>query len=467
MKNRHRGRSKGRFLKVVHYQHEYNELERSVQDRFGSAPAQMMYFARLLREKFDSPVTYRLFTDRRWDSLPGVIMAKKLYNVSFTATVNKKSRYHIISYWCKKGSPVVAKSKARNRRGKYRSATTAIDGVTLNTCLWNDSNLLGGVSADLGTENRPVTRRMGRHLAPISCPTMMFVRNKFLRGVDVNDQLRACKWQMVLICRTKAWPKLAGGLFEMLVVNIHIVKRQCRDWVDDPCQLRWTIVQGMVDKAAELEVDSGHATSDDVSSGQDTSCKDEGKVPRFEGADLHHWELLDEYVTPEEAEKNAKIVAKNPSGRELSRCPRQRDKNRLDGKVRNPLWTSASVCLVCKYQHGIRKETNRFCRECCVDDLRRDAGWPSTNRAQGFAKAFHPRLCSRECFNFFHTHTVRGLDYAQKRQRSKGSTNSKVARSRNSADATPSPVIQTPAVSRSQRRGARNSSKPRTTKFDV
>ena len=158
---------------MAHYQHEYSDVERDIQERFGSAPAQMIHFARLLRENFDSPVTYRMFVDRRWDSLPGIILAKKKYNVSFTATVKKKSRYHIISHWCQKGNPIVAKSKKRNKRGKYRSATTKIEGVVINTCLWNDSNLLGGVSADLGTENRPVVRRMGRHKRHISCPNMI------------------------------------------------------------------------------------------------------------------------------------------------------------------------------------------------------------------------------------------------------------------------------------------------------
>ena len=144
-------------------------------------------------------------------------------------------------------------------------------------------------------------------------------------------------------------------------------------------------------------------------------------MPRFEGVDTHHLELLDEYVTPKQAKINMKIVQEkeNPSGKQLHRCPRQRDQHRQDGKVRNPLWTSASLCLVCKYQHDVRKETNRYCRECCVDRFRQHGGWPSTNRAQGFAKTFHPRLCSRECFEFFHTQNVKGLDYAQKRQRQK------------------------------------------------
>ena len=93
-----------------------------------------------------------------------------------------KSRYHVVKHWMKKGVPIIPKSKKRNKRGKYRSATVTIDGVVVNTCVWNDSNRVGGVSADLGCENRPVVRRMGSHSPLISCPLMMFIRGKYLRG---------------------------------------------------------------------------------------------------------------------------------------------------------------------------------------------------------------------------------------------------------------------------------------------
>ena len=455
VKNRHRaGRNKSKFAKVEHFQPEYGPREREIQQSLGAAPAQMVYFARLLREKFDSPITYRIFTDRRWDSLPGIIIAKKDFNISYTATVNKASRYHVIKHWCKKGSPVVAKSKARNRRGKYRSATTTIEGVVLNTCLWNDSNLLGGISADLGTENRPVGRRMGRHTPLISCPIMMYVRGKFLRGVDVHDQLRACKYRIVFMAKGKAWPKLIFGLFEILLINIYIVKEQCTP-PPSPDTFRWTLLLGMVEKAEELENEA--SASDQVAEVDEESDVEDDVVPRFKGADLHHWELLAEYVTPHEAEENQLIVDASPSDRELSRRPRQRDRNRKDGKVRNPLWTSASVCLVCKYQYGVRKETNRYCRECCVASF---TSWPSTNRATGFAKEFHPRLCSKECFRFFHTHNIKGLDYAQKRHRTpstRGSSNTPSTRNNiqfgNTRGASEVPLVTTPAgTSRVSRR---------------
>ena len=448
VRNRHRaGRSKSKFLKVAHYQHEYEQDERNAQCRFGSAPAQMLHFARKLREDHDSPIVYRIFTDRRWDSIPGIILAKKKFNVSYTATVNVKSRYHVVKHWMKKGAPVIPKSKARNKRGKYRSATTTIDGVVLNTCLWNDSNRLGGVSADLGCENRPVTRRMGRHTPTISCPIMMFIRNKYLRGVDVHDQLRACKWRIVFQTKSKAWPKLVFGLYEITIINIYIVKCQDPDFDKAADTYRWSLVTGLVDKADSLD-----RISKDVSPVLDMTNDSDANdkvVPRFQGADSHHWELLHEYVTPEQAAINAAIVAANPTKRELTRRPRARDRNRKDGKVRNPLWTSASVCLVCKYHYNRIVETSRYCRECCVDKF---TDWPKTNRATGFQKQFHPRLCSPECFRFFHTNTVRGLDYSQRRKRSRRgatpntpvTTNTPRVRSRRGSTATP--VITTPVV---------------------
>ena len=176
------------------------------------------------------------------------------------------------------------------------------------------------------------------------------------------------------------------------------------------------------------------------------SDADDKVVPRFQGADSHHWELLHEYVTPEQAAINAAIVAANPTKRELTRRPRARDRNRKDGKVRNPLWTSASVCLVCKYHYNRIVETSRYCRECCVDKF---TDWPKTNRATGFQKQFHPRLCSPECFRFFHTHNVRGLDYAQRRKRQKrgGTPNtpntSNSVRYQSSSGTTVVPIITT------------------------
>ena len=115
--NRHRkakGPKKSKYIKVTHYQREYNEMERQLQNRFGSSTAQMCYFARLLRERYPSDITYRIFTDRRWDSLPAIILSKMRCNVSFTTTVKVSSRYHVIQHWTKKGAgKTLTKSKKK------------------------------------------------------------------------------------------------------------------------------------------------------------------------------------------------------------------------------------------------------------------------------------------------------------------------------------------------------------------
>ena len=132
---------------------------------------------------------------------------------------------------------------------------------------------------------------------------------------------------------------------------------------------------------------------------------------------LHNFRKLAEYILPSEAAEARSIARSDPTGKDLTRKEmRRRDSNRKVRKVRNPLFTSYSPCLVCKYQFGIKKETLGYCVECTVSKF---TNWPSTNRAKGFAKAYHPRLCSVKCFELFHTQNIRDLDYLRKRQRSK------------------------------------------------
>lgn len=360
--------------------------------------------------------------------MAAMVLAKQRYNVSYTCTVKASSRYQIISHWTTRAGnnpAVVVKSKRRNRRGKYRSATTRVEGVTLNTCVWNDSSLVGGVSADLGTENEPVKRRMGRHKHPIACPRMMRVRGDKLRGVDVHDQLRSSKYKLVFSCKRRAWPCLVMGLVDILIVNVFIVKNQVETTLTQH-RVRWDLVLGLVSKADDLDEREANPSTEPqqrrsrrqrgLGVRDHTNCdSSEGAVPRFQGADTHHHDRLFEYVSREQAAINAEIVKANPSIREHNRQPRKRDASRVDkNKVRNPLFTSASVCLVCKYVHNRRRETLKYCRECNVEAFKT---WPKTNRATGFMKNFHPRLCSRECFEYFHTHNIIGLDYGQKRKR--------------------------------------------------
>lgn len=444
--NRHReGRVRSKYIKVKHYQPEYSSVERNTQDLYGAAAAQMIYFARKLREFTpDNPMTYRLFADSRWDSILGMVKARKLYNVSYTSTIKKLTdRFHIVKHWKKgKNNPTgsIVKSKSRNKRGKYRSAHTVIDGVNLTTCLWNDSALLGAISADLGTERCEVSRRMGYHKKPIACPRIMFVRGQNFRAVDQNDQLRMCKWRMVFTCKRKAWPRAGMGLVELLVVNIYTMKLTVDRSLEQD-DYRWELVQGIVARAKSLEVQDAarpavQTRSDNARAQTD---KPEGcYVSREKGAKLHHWDELKEYIFPDELERYQQLRDANPCKRQHKRKPRRRDQNRNDKKVRNPIYTSYGLCVVCKYQHGIRKETLHYCRECNPDDF---TNWPKTNRATGFQKLSHPRLCSLECFEYFHTHNIKGLDYAvpRKRKRTSRSERASVHANRLLRNTTPSP----------------------------
>jgi len=264
----------------------------------------------------------------------------------------------------------------------------------------------------------------------------MFVRDKYFRAVDQSDQLRACKWRMVFTCKKKAWPCMVFGLFELLIVNIYVMKLTVETSLaaDD---YRWELVLGMVQRAKELELQEAPPSTPQTRStsyASATSNPEGCYVPRRKGAKVHHHDELKEYIFPHELEHFQRLRDANPCQRQHHRQPRQRDEGRADGKVRNPIYTSYSLCLVCKYRDGKRRETLRYCRECNVDDF---VNWPKTNRATGFQKLSHPRLCSPECFEYFHTHNVPGLDYAQKRKRSKSSRTPESTRRRRTPSQAP------------------------------
>lgn len=137
-----------------------------------------------------------------------VVEARRKHAVSYTATVMSTHRFHVIQSNAKNTvtglQSFVKKSKVYNicthslgivciphsyhsfisqvraKRGKYRAATTTVgqnqDEVTLVELLWNDSSLMGCVSADLGSEQLTTERRMGRWKVPIVCPKMMIIR---------------------------------------------------------------------------------------------------------------------------------------------------------------------------------------------------------------------------------------------------------------------------------------------------
>ena len=208
------GQSK--YVKVPHYQTEYSPADRDIQDKWGPATGHMQYFARQLRSYDPQPhlpsnrksMTYRIHCDKRWCSIPGMVMCKEMFDIAYTSTVKKKSRYHIVHQL-----PVPFNtSKPRRERGKYRSATCTfraladVEGqhdVVINCVLWSDSRLVACASADLGTAQMMEYRQQGRHRHPIPVPKMIVVRGKHFRAVDQNDQLRLGKNKFVFICKSK------------------------------------------------------------------------------------------------------------------------------------------------------------------------------------------------------------------------------------------------------------------------
>ena len=94
---------------------------------------------------------------------------------------------------------------------------------------------------------------------------------------------------MTLISRNKACPTLTGGLFEMRVVNIYIVKRQDKHYKANAGKFRWSIVNGMVENAKQLE--DAPVTCDELEAERVTLTGDAKVVSRFEGVDSHHWEI--------------------------------------------------------------------------------------------------------------------------------------------------------------------------------
>ena len=395
--NRARGKkNRSMFIRCVHYQPEYNVKDREVQDQFGATAAQITYFARKLRESDMGPsnaVTYRVFVDRRWDNLTGIVCAKRWYNVSYTATVKSSHRFHVI----KKLKPYITKSKVRKHRGKYRTATTTVqmDGepITLTEVLWNDSSLVGCVSADLGSAEHRVTRRMGRHTPTVAQPDMMHERDKHYRAVDQNDQLRLGKWKFQHTAKRVCWHKLFFALIEILLVNIFLVAQQTEPELlqDD---FRWAILLQLVAQAEELERDtpvSNRTRSQQPDIDLTGARAEQAVVTRWEGGlKAHHHAVINDYVTKEEAARNQKIVDNDPPKTMSRKTMRRRDQQRQDGKVRNPFYTSTSLCLVCKFTKKdvnglpVKTWTTKYCLECMPQP-----DWPKTNRATGFQRRLH------------------------------------------------------------------------------
>lgn len=204
-------------------------------------------------------------------------------------------RFHVI----KKLKNYVKKSKVRSKRGKYRAATTTLGDTTLTEVLWNDSSLVGCVSADLGSETRMITRRMGRHKPSIACPNMMVVRSEHFRAVDQNDQLRMGKWGFQYTCKYKAWLKLFFALIELLMINIYILSLKTEpDLLQD--EFRWALITQLVRKSKWLEEGEIARRTRARRRQVVAAGKRVTHVPRWEGgAEAHHLHHIPDYVSPD------------------------------------------------------------------------------------------------------------------------------------------------------------------------
>ena len=103
-RDRRTKKKRAKFHKTNHYQPEFNGAERELQDRVGVTASHVVHFARILRQVAndyvpmeDGGIIYRIFVDRRWDTLPGIVEARRKHKVSYTATVMKTHRFHVIA----------------------------------------------------------------------------------------------------------------------------------------------------------------------------------------------------------------------------------------------------------------------------------------------------------------------------------------------------------------------------------
>ena len=149
---------------------------------------------------------------------------------------------------------------------------------------------------------------------------------------------------MIFVCKGKAWPKALFSLYELLVVNIDIVKRSSGGDKTPGDVYRWTLLRAMVKRAADLESTAtpeatprrslrqrGRSVPNPASETSDNN--DTADVPRFEGVHKHHLCTLHEYVTPEQARINEKIAQANPTKYKCNhRKPRLRDELRKVNK---------------------------------------------------------------------------------------------------------------------------------------
>ena len=212
------------------------------------------------------------------------------------------------------------------------------------------------------------------------------------------------------IVRTKAWPKVFYWCIYLLCVQLRVTHNNTQDASDmESRDVRWQLVRGLVDFARQLDTngDSNGLTGRlPVPTAAVVSCNrwDPGSALQ------HHRVSMSSYVTPEEREEQLQLQIDNPcTGKPIGGGnPRRRDRLRQDGKVRSAI-SFAANCVVC-WASGTNKRTLFYCRECQLDP-----NWTYKPRANGWALAYHPRLCSDECFVKFHQEQVHGLDHHKRK----------------------------------------------------
>ena len=125
--------ARSKFCRVSHYQPEFNGDERLLQDELGPTAAQVCHFARKLREISnddvdleDGGIIYRIFVDRRWDSVPS-----SLYLVLFMP--GEYTKYRTLQQSCERtgtmslvdpSTPVLANMSRNPRSVSHLSLIT-------------------------------------------------------------------------------------------------------------------------------------------------------------------------------------------------------------------------------------------------------------------------------------------------------------------------------------------------------
>ena len=386
----------------------------------------MHFFARKLREKDpeDQDYVYQIHCDKRWDSFIGMVESKRKFNVAYTSSVDKKSRYHV----CYQLG--VVKGKQRSNRGKYRSVRTTVHGVTVHAVCWADNKLVGFASTQGGSAEVRDTRRQGRHQVIIKCPEMVITRGRNFRAVDSNDQIRLSKYRFQIICRKKAWPVVHWGVIELVIINIFLIVRLSPRFLGlHQREYRWMMITDILTVAKQLE------------EGRDANAvaAQPRAVPRFESdaGRMHHRVRQQEYVTAHEMQRLHALHRADPRKPKKKKA-RARDggrKNRDGDRVyRNPYW-HLSCCVVC-WAKKIETPTQWYCRECQIE-----ATWTYKLRVGDSFYCYHPRLCSEACFVEFHSGQVHGLDH-HKRKITRTRRSRRVAEQNNDL-LTPRPVRRT------------------------